>query len=193
MDPIYVVRFTFTVLRRHIFITNHKFIIMKSIVIKYDEADESLLLPLFEKLEIIIITAPKSATDASPMNIGDEENDAELTREQHMAGLIESINDVGRAMRGEIKLQSAYEVLAEMRAEDTKDMTTYERIMYSAKAIPDFCNNQGEAVDARIYRALDIHSRTFMRWKSNNFADVKRSDINAILKLLKCRYEDVFL
>ena len=166
---------------------------MKSIVIKYPEADEDFLLVLFKKLEIIIITAPKSATDASPMDIGDEENDNELTREQHMAGLIESIEEVKRAMRGEIKLKSAYEVLAEMRAEDTKNMSTYEKIMYSAKAIPNLCNAQGEAVDARIYRALGIHSRTFMYWKSNDFADVKRSDINALLKLLNRRYKDLFL
>lgn len=166
---------------------------MKSIVIKYSEADEDLLLALFKRLEIIIITAPKSATDASPMDIGSEENDNELTREQDIAGLIESINDVGRAMRGEIKLKSAYELLAEMKAEEMKDMSTYEKIMYSAKAIPDLCNAQGEAVDARVYRALGIYSRTFMYWKSNDFADVKRSDINAILQLLKCRYEDVFL
>ena len=166
---------------------------MKSIVIKYHEADESLLLPLFEKLEVIIITPPASPEDTSPMDIGSEEYDAELTREQHMAGLIESIDDVGRAMRGEIKLKSAYEVLAEMRAEDMKDMSTYEKIMYSAKSIPDLCNAQGEAVDARIYRAMGIYSRTFMYWKSNDFAEMKRSDINAILRLLKCRYEEVFL
>ena len=166
---------------------------MKSIVIKYNEADEDLLLALFKKLEVVIITAPKSAADASPMDIGSEENDNELTREQHMAGLIESINDVNRAARGEIKLRSAYELLAEMRAEDMKEMTTYEKIMYSAKSIPDLCNAQGEAVDARIYRALGIYSRTFMYWKSSDFADMKRSDINAILRLLNCRYEEVFL
>ena len=166
---------------------------MKSIVIKYPEADEDLLMALFKRLEVVIITAPANPKDASPMDIRNDKNDAELTREQHMAGLLESINDVNRAMRGEIKLKSADELLAEMRAEETKEMITYERIMYYAKAIPDLCNAQGEAVDARIYRALGIHSRTFMYWKSSDFADMKRSDITDILRLLNCLYEDVFL
>ncbi len=72
-------------------------------------------------------------------------------------------------------------------------MTTYDKIMAHAKAIPELCNFQNEAVDARIYRALGISSRTFMYWKESDFENLKRSDINAILKLVNARYEDVFL
>ena len=72
-------------------------------------------------------------------------------------------------------------------------MTTYDKIMAQAKAIPELCNFQNEPVDARIYRALGVNSRTFMYWKSSDFVEIKRSDINSILKLLNCRYEDLFI
>jgi hypothetical protein len=72
-------------------------------------------------------------------------------------------------------------------------MTTYEKIMAFAKAVPELCNFQGDAVDARIYRALGTNSRTYMYWKESDFENIRRTDINALLHLLKCTYEDVFL
>lgn len=72
-------------------------------------------------------------------------------------------------------------------------MTVYEKIMTRAKAIPELCNFQGEPVDARIYRALNTNTRTFMYWKEADFENIKRTDINAILKLLNCSYEDIFI
>jgi hypothetical protein len=72
-------------------------------------------------------------------------------------------------------------------------MATYEKIMALAKNVPELCNFQGEVVDAKFYRALGIKPRTFMNWKKDDFGYINRPEIDSILKLLNCKYEDIFV
>jgi DNA-binding Xre family transcriptional regulator len=71
--------------------------------------------------------------------------------------------------------------------------TTYNRILVFAENVPALLNLSGKVADTHISRALGIPHRTFQVWKNTDFESIKRSDINTILKLLNCRYEDVFL
>ena len=78
----------------------------KNITITYNEVDESFLMALFKRMKIKTTSEKKI-----------EENKATrpLTREEHLAGLAESFRDIKRAMRGEIQLRNAYDVLEEMK------------------------------------------------------------------------------
>ncbi len=71
-------------------------------------------------------------------------------------------------------------------------MTIYERIIEKAKDVPELLNLSGQVADSRIIRALDIAHRTWYVWKDNNFESLKRVDIDRLLRLLNCKYEDIF-
>ena len=72
-------------------------------------------------------------------------------------------------------------------------MTNYELIVEKAKSVPELLNLSGQVADSRIIRALDIAHRTWYVWRENDFDSIKRSDIDRLLRLLNCRYEDIFV
>ena len=71
-------------------------------------------------------------------------------------------------------------------------MTNYERILQKAQTVPELLNLSGQVADARIIRALDIAHRTWYVWKENDFESITRSNIDKLLQLLSCKYEDIF-
>ena len=73
-----------------------------------------------------------------------------------------------------------------------KNMTNYESILEKAKAIPELLNLSGQVADSRIIRALDIAHRTWYVWKDNDFESITRINIDKLLRLLNCKYEDIF-
>lgn len=70
--------------------------------------------------------------------------------------------------------------------------TTYDRILNRAAAVPELLNLSGQVADSRIIRALDIAHRTWYVWKDNDFQSITRANIDKLLRLLNCRYEDIF-
>ena len=72
------------------------------------------------------------------------------------------------------------------------NMTNYERILAKAQAVPELLNLSGQVADSRIIRALDIAHRTWYVWKDNDFENITRSNIDKLLQLLGCKYEDIF-
>jgi hypothetical protein len=71
-------------------------------------------------------------------------------------------------------------------------LTNYERIIDRAKAVPELLNLSGDVADSRIIRALEVAHRTWYVWKDNDFENITRANIDKLLKLLNCRYEDIF-
>jgi hypothetical protein len=71
-------------------------------------------------------------------------------------------------------------------------LTNYERIIDHAKAVPELLNLSGDVADSRIIRALEVAHRTWYVWKDNDFENITRANIDKLLKLLNCRYEDIF-
>jgi hypothetical protein len=80
----------------------------KSITITYSEADESLLMAFIKHLKVKIqeTVTPVPYPDSAP------------TKQEFLAGLQESINEVKAAERGEIELQTLAELLAELEEEE---------------------------------------------------------------------------
>lgn len=71
-------------------------------------------------------------------------------------------------------------------------MTIYNRIVEKATHIPTLLNLSGQVADARIIRALNVAHRTWYVWKEGDFESIKRVDIDRLLELLQCKYEDIF-
>ena len=86
----------------------------KSITITYHEADESLLMALFQKFKIKTQTAIQSL---APYPVPNDDADSPPTKAEFLAGLQESINDMKAAERGEIVLPTLAEFLAELEEE----------------------------------------------------------------------------
>ncbi len=77
----------------------------KSIIITYNEADEGFLMTLFKRFKI-------KTQAAEPLKVEDRQ-----PKEEILAGLMESAREVEAALQGKTKLRSAYDVLAELEAE----------------------------------------------------------------------------
>lgn len=75
---------------------------------------------------------------------------------------------------------------------ENQNSTTYKKILSKAQAVPELLNLSGQVADSRIIRALDVAHRTWYVWKDNDFENITRTNIDKLLKLLNCRYEDIF-
>jgi hypothetical protein len=73
------------------------------------------------EIEIIEPRAQKLLEELANLNLIKfiwRKNSDTITREEHLAGLAESVKDVNAAIRGDIKLRNAYDLLAELEAEE---------------------------------------------------------------------------
>ncbi len=86
----------------------------KSIIITYNEADESLLMSLFKRFKIKTKPAVKPAS--APPN----DDDRIRTKEEFMADLRESIEEVKAHLRGEIELPTMEDLWAELEEDAVK-------------------------------------------------------------------------
>lgn len=72
------------------------------------------------EIEIIEPRAKKLLEELANLNLIKfvlTKNSQNMTREEHLEGLSESIKEVNAAIKGDIKLRSAYDLLAELEAE----------------------------------------------------------------------------
>lgn len=94
----------------YLILKNFKILIMtKSIIITYNEAEESFLMTLFNRLKIKTYNAPSSF-------VPDDEHPP--TKDEFLNSLKESVAEMKAHQRGEIELQSIEDLLAEL-AEDS--------------------------------------------------------------------------
>ena len=71
------------------------------------------------EIEIIEPRAQKLLEELANLNLIKfvwRKNGHTITREEHLAGLAESVKEVNAAIRGNIKLRSAYDLLAELES-----------------------------------------------------------------------------
>ena len=71
-------------------------------------------------------------------------------------------------------------------------MTTYQRIIAKALAVPELLNAHGQVVDLNIIKTIGVSNRIWLYWKKSDFENINKPNIDKLLLLLGCNYEDIF-
>ena len=91
---------------------------IKSVIVSFDEADESFITALFKRMRLKV-------KPFAPPAVGRERGE---TKAEKIQGLRDAIQEVNAARRGEIKLQSAEDFLAELKEEEVDESKQLETV-----------------------------------------------------------------